>query len=193
VSTADLSFVAQSLDNIGDNPMVVAVAVAPGSNTMVERRRVLMRRISRVRARGVPVVLESERLIGHRLASEFTLEIDLLDGDHAGRVSPILVHGWLPVGDIAAWSEGLIDACRRFVIGLQRPFDDELGELLSQAVRPFIESRLSHDMCWGRRLWRGTRHAIAALIAEPRSDSRLSSSDGESLRPQSYDRSEDPE
>jgi hypothetical protein len=140
-----LSFVAQSLDNVGENPMIIAPAVASAELSEGERRQALMRRINLVRRDGALLALSSSRLECYRLAGEFTLEVTLLDRDMAGRVSPVLVHGWVPRGDVATWSQTLVGSLRDFVWEQERPFDPDLPELLALATGTIVAMQAHGD------------------------------------------------
>jgi hypothetical protein len=132
------SFLAQSLDNLTDNP----IAVADTLNLPAESARaVLQDLVNRLTLEGRKVPTGSPRARAHVAWGQFVLEIDFDERDEAGRISPILCYGGLPEFDESSWQQRLQFEFEHFVADIGRRFDGGATAAISSAAQALLMTR----------------------------------------------------
>ena len=147
----ELSFQAQSLDNLALDPM--EVNGCPLEEKDKEERKRLVQRIDQVSKSGTRVFSEGS-ISAFRLGNEFILEIPSDQKDSAGRIAPIICYGHVSRESEKSWPDEVVSAIRDFANRIGRGVSDQA------AVRRGIEAVKKN---WISRLWVRIKEWLSAL------------------------------
>ena len=149
----ELSFRAQSLDNLTPDPMEVNGRRLEAKDQ--EERQKLVRHISQVSISGTQVFSEGP-ISAFRRRNEFILEIPSDQRDSAGRVAPIICYGRVSKESEKSRPDDVVSAIRDFANRIGRGVSDQA------AARRGIEAVLKKN--WGNRLWGKIKEWLSLLV-----------------------------
>jgi hypothetical protein len=137
----NLSFLVQSLENVGEDITSIAPAIGDRAVSAAIRQRALMERVDRVSIEGRSLASPSSRVRLRQLRREFVLEVDLLDRDSAGRIVPVLCYGELLESGSSDWPQQVAVSLEAFVRSSGLTIDDELSSTVAVATQTLIDNR----------------------------------------------------
>ena len=167
----ELSFRAQSLDNLAPDPMEVNGCPLEAKDE--EERKRLGQRIAQVSKSGTRVFSEGP-ISAFRLGNKFILEIPSDQKDSAGRIAPIICYGHVSRESEKSWPDEVVRAIRDFANQIGRGVSDQA------AVRRGIEAVLKKK--WISRLWVRIKEWLSALGRKIRRHLALPSLSPQSLK-----------
>ena len=129
---AELSFRAQSLDNLTLDPMEAGGRRLEAEH--LEERQRLMQQISQVSISATRVCSKGF-VSARRRGDEFILEIPSDQTDSAGRIAPIICYGLVPTTPEISWADDVVSATLCFANRIGREVSAQEAVALSVLVK----------------------------------------------------------